>query len=398
MERKPRCTRRLSFLMKIAYFDAFSGISGDMTVGSLLDAGADFTALASALDSLNLGATFRVEKTKRRGIAASKFHVEGGEQKSHRHLTHIFKMIEEAPLADRVKQTSQRVFQTLGHAEAKVHNQPIEKVHFHEVGAVDSICDIVGACFCLDYLGIEAVFSSAINVGSGTVKTEHGVLPVPAPATAELLQQKPIYARGPEVELTTPTGAAILAGLSSGFGAVPPMTLLGTGHGAGDRDFPEHANVLRVLVGETKQASEATTVSVIETNLDDATPQVAGYAMERLLEAGALDVTLTPVHMKKNRPGIVLTIIAKPEDQERLTGIVFGETPTLGVRIHTAERRIQPRRFIEVITSRGSVRMKVSESGAFTPEYDDCRALALSSGAPLKEIVAEANQAYLNRS
>ena len=235
--------------MKLCYFDAFSGISGDMTVGALLDAGADFNALQIALTALNTGATFRFERTKRRGIAAGKFHVDGGETKAHRHLHHIIKMIEGASLPERVKRDSLAVFQRLGEAEAKVHDQPIAKVHFHEVGAVDSICDIVGACFCLDNLGIDAIASSALNTGSGTVNTEHGLLPVPAPATAELLAGRPVYARGPQMELTTPTGAAIVTTLATHFGALPAMTVSRTGYGAGDRDFPEQANVLRALIG-----------------------------------------------------------------------------------------------------------------------------------------------------
>src|SRR3954452_9093843 len=221
--------------MKICYFDAFSGISGDMTVGALLDAGADFNGLNDALTSLGTGATFRVEKTKRRGIAASKFYVEGGESKSHRHLSHILKMIDAAPLTARVKTMSAAVFQKLGEAEAKVHAMPIEKVHFHEVGAVDSICDIVGACYCFDSLGVDTIWSGPLNLGSGTVNTEHGVLPVPAPATAELVSGKPVYARGPEMELTTPTGAALITTLAVTFGSLPPMAVLWTGYGAGDR-------------------------------------------------------------------------------------------------------------------------------------------------------------------
>ena len=366
-----------------------------MTVGALLDAGADWNGLEQALNSLQLGATYRFEKTKRRGIAAGKFTVEGGEQKSHRHLSHIIRMIDAAPLSARVKQLSTRVFTALGEAEAKVHNLPLEKVHFHEVGAVDSISDIVGACFCLDNLGIESVASSAINVGFGTVKTEHGVLPIPAPATAELLAGKPIYARGPEMELTTPTGAAILAGLATHFGPLPALVMERTGHGAGDRDFSEHANVLRVLVGRTREVPESTTISVIETNLDDATPEVVGYAMERLFEQGALDVTLTPIFMKKNRPGVLLRVLARPEDQEKLASVVLAETTTLGLRVTMAERRVQPRRFVEVATRHGNVRMKVAETGAFAAEYEDCRKLALASGVPLKEVLAEANAAYL---
>ena len=227
--------------MKICYFDAFSGISGDMTVGSLVDAGADGGAIAETLRSLGTNAEFRFEKTKRRGIAATKFHVDGGESRTHRHLPHILKMIDQAALPDRAKRNASRVFERLGEAEASVHGVPVEKVHFHEVGAADSIADIVGACLGLELLGVDEVYCSAINTGSGTVNTEHGLLPVPAPATAALLAGKPVYATGPAKELTTPTGAAIASTLAREFGPLPAMTVAATGYGAGEHDFPEQA-------------------------------------------------------------------------------------------------------------------------------------------------------------
>lgn len=381
--------------MKICYFDAFSGISGDMTAGALLDAGADATALTSALMSLGTGASFRIEKTNRRGIAASKFNVIGGESKSHRHLPHILKMIETGDLPARAKKNAAAVFQRLGAAEAKVHNIPLEKVHFHEVGAVDSICDIVGACTALELLGIEEIHSSAINVGSGTVNTEHGVLPVPAPATAELLAGRPIYSRGPSLELTTPTGAALVTTLAASFGPLLPLRMSTIGYGAGAKDFAEHANVLRVIVGETSGATESTTISVLEANIDDSSPQLLGYATERLLEAGALDVTLEAVQMKKNRPGTLLRVIAQPERQESLAQLIFAETTTLGLRVYTAERRVKARRIEEVETRYGKVRIKVSEDGSSAPEYEDCRGLALQTGTPLKEVLAAAHLEYL---
>jgi uncharacterized protein (TIGR00299 family) protein len=347
------------------------------------------------LESLGTEASFQVEKVSRRGVAASKFHVIAGEAKGHRHLKDILVLIANSAAPYPVKQSATAVFQRLGEAEAKVHGIPLAKVHFHEVGAVDSICDIVGACAGFHLLGVDVIYSSALNVGSGTVLTEHGVLPVPAPATAELLTGKPIYARGPAVELTTPTGAAIAVTLSKDFGALPPMRISSTGYGAGDKDFPEHANVLRVLVGETSDTRESTTVSVLEANIDDSSPQVLGYAMERLLEAGALDVTLEYALMKKNRPGTLVRVIAKPEDRETLAQMMFAETSTLGLRIYSAERRVQARHFVEVETPHGKVRMKISGDGSFAPEYDDCRKLALASGVPLKQILAEANLAYL---
>jgi pyridinium-3,5-bisthiocarboxylic acid mononucleotide nickel chelatase len=381
--------------MKICYLDAFSGISGDMTVGALVDAGADPAALKNALDTLGTGAAFRFEGTVRRGIAATKFHVDFEEGKRHRHLPEILGLIAKSSLSERAKKNASAVFERLGQAEAKVHGIPLEKVHFHEVGAVDSICDITGACAALDLLDVEAVHSSAVNVGSGTVKTEHGVLPVPAPATVELLAGKPIYARGPCVELTTPTGAAIASTLAIDFGPLPPMRIASTGYGAGTKDFPEHANVLRVLIGEASGAAEATMVVVLEANIDDASPQVLGYAMERLLEAGALDVTMESVLMKKNRPGSLLRVIARPENQEALASLIFAETTTLGLRVYSAERRVKARRIVEVETPHGKVRMKISDDGSFAPEYEDCRKLARESGAALKEILAEANLAYI---
>ena len=381
--------------MKICYLDAFSGISGDMTVGALLDAGAPAEALIDALRSLGTGARFEVEKTLRGGIAATKFRVHTDAAPApHRHLSKILAMIDSAPLAARAKAAASAVFRNLGEAEAAVHGVPIEKVHFHEVGAVDSIADIVGACVALDLLDVAEVHASAVNVGSGNVQTEHGLLPVPAPATARLLEGKPIYARGPEVELTTPTGAALAVTLASSFGPLPAMRISSIGHGAGERDFKQHANVLRVLIGERTGASEATLVSVIEAHIDDSSPQVLGYALEKLMDAGALDAALSPLQMKKNRPGSLLRVIAKPEDQERLAQIIFAETSTLGLRIHSAERRVEPRSMIEIETPLGRVRGKVSAQGAFAPEYDDCKLIAQRTGTPLQRVFTIAQESY----
>jgi len=381
--------------MKICYLDAFSGISGDMTVGALLDAGAPAEALIDALRSMDTGARFEVEKTSRGGIASTKFRVHTDAAPApHRHLSKILAMIDGAPLTPRAKAAASAVFRNLGEAEAAVHGVPIEKVHFHEVGAVDSIADIVGACVALDLLDVAEVHASAVNVGSGNVQTEHGLLPVPAPATARLLEGKPIYARGPEVELTTPTGAALAVTLASSFGPLPAMRISNIGHGAGERDFKQHANVLRVLIGERTGASEATLVSVIEAHIDDSSPQILGYALERLMEAGALDAALSPLQMKKNRPGSLLRVIAKPEDQERLAQIVFAETSTLGLRIHSAERRVEPRSMIEIETPLGRVRGKVSAQGAFAPEYDDCKLIAQRTGTPLQLVFAIAQESY----
>ena len=348
-----------------------------------------------ALRSLATGATYRVEETKRHSIRATKFHVENVAGSTPRHLSHILKMIDAAELPERAKLNATAIFERLGAAEAAVHGVPIELVHFHEVGAADSIADIVGACLGFELLGIEAVYCSPINTGSGTVNTEHGILPVPAPATAALLKDKPVYARGPAVELATPTGAAIAATLARDFGSLPPLKILATGYGAGSHDFPEQANVLRVIVGETTGAEEATTVNILEANIDDSSPEVLGYALERLMEAGALDVSLSPLVMKKNRPGTLLRVIARPEDREELAALMMAETSTLGLRIHSAERRVSARETVPVTTAYGTVRVKVSNEGAGAPEYEDCRKLAREAGIPLKQILAEAGCAYL---
>jgi uncharacterized protein (TIGR00299 family) protein len=384
--------------LKICYFDAFSGISGDMTVGALLDAGADWRALETALASLNLGATSRVEKTKRKGIAASKFTVTHEEQKKHRHLPHIEKIIAAGEIPAKARDNALAVFRRLGEAEAETHGVSIEKVHFHEVGAIDSICDIVGACVALDSLGVEEIYCSQVNVGSGTVETEHGTLPIPAPATARLLKDRPIYSAGPQTELTTPTGAALITTLAQGFGALPSVRMLAQGFGAGDKDFPMQANVLRVLVGEKTSAAEATSVTILEANIDDSTPQVLGYAMERLFAEGALDVTLTPVFMKKNRPATLISVIAAPETVEELAAVLFAETSTLGLRMISAERRVLAREIAEVETSFGKIRVKYNERGGVTPEYEDCRRVAAEKGVPLRVVIGEATEAFSKQS
>lgn len=382
--------------MTICYIDAFSGLAGDMLVGALADAGADRETISRALHSFSIGAAIEWDRVQRRGVSATKFRVGVKEAPKHRHLTGILKLIHASDLPGSAKSRAEKVFRVLGEAEAEVHGVDIEKVHFHEVGAVDSICDIAGICLAFDLLGIESVYCSPINVGSGTVNTEHGVLPVPAPATARLLAGKPIYSRGPAVELTTPTGAAVVAALATSFGAMPPLRIRSIGYGAGDHDFKEHANVVRVMIGEASGASEATSVSVIEANIDDASPQVIGYAMELILEAGALDAVIIPAQMKKGRPGVLLQVIAEHHKREEIAAILFRETTTLGIRFHTAERRVQSREWLEVETPHGTVRVKSGESG-FTPEYEDARRIASATGVPLKQVLAEAAYAYLNQ-
>jgi len=377
----------------ICYIDAFSGLAGDMLLGALADAGADTAVISRALESFAIGVRIEWERVLRRGISATKFRAIATDPPKHRHLSGILKTIHAADIPDRVKANAERVFRVLAEAESSVHGVDIERVHFHEVGAVDSICDIVGICLALDLLAIDMIYCSAINTGSGTVNTEHGILPVPAPATAKLLRNKPVYARGPAFELTTPTGAAVVAALAQDFGAMPAMKIAAIGYGAGDHDFKEHANVVRVMTGELTGASESTTVSVIEANIDDASPQVIAYALERLLEAGALDALVIPAQMKKGRPGVIVQIIAAPEKREELMAILLLETTTLGVRFHTAERRVQLREITVLESPRGPIRIK-SGPGGFAPEYEDARKIALESGLPLRRILAEAALEY----
>ena len=369
-----------------------------MTVGALAGAGADRAAIVEAIASMEIGAAVSFEDVRRAGIGAVKYHVMVEPQHAHRHLSHIVRLIERGHLSDRARQDAIAVFQKLGEAEAEVHQVPIEKVHFHEVGAADSIADIVGACVGLDSLNVATLICSPLNVGSGTVKTEHGLLPVPAPATARLLAGVPVFSHGPAMELTTPTGAALAVTLAASFGALPPMTIRGSGYGAGGHDFKDQANVLRATLGEATSPAESVPVTMIEANIDDLNPQVLAWAAERLMDSGALDVTLHPIFMKKGRPGNLLQVIARPEDRDSLAQIIFAETTTLGVRMYAADRRVQVRSFVDVDTAYGPVRIKVTQEGYYAPEFEDCRRLAAQSGVALKHIIAEANYAYLNRS
>lgn len=366
-----------------------------MLVGALLDAGLPFATLQAEIAKLGLKEVeLSVEPCKRKGISGSDFKVAVGHDHHHRSLTTIEKIINESTLDAPIKETAIRIFRRLGAAEAGVHGVDIEKVHFHEVGALDAIVDIVGAAIGFHHLGIEKVYCSAINVGSGTVKAAHGVMPVPAPATATLLNGVPTYVDGPAMELTTPTGAAVAVTMTESFGSMPAMTVSAIGYGAGDNDLKDRANVLRVLIGETSAATESTEVWVIEANIDDMSPQIAGYARERLLAAGALDAMLTPVLMKKDRPGYTLSVIASLEDREKLADLMFAETTTLGVRLYPAQRRVLEREWKTVETPYGEVRLKVaSQNGkvkTVTPEYEDCKKLALEKGVPLKEVIASA--------
>ena len=388
--------------MKHAYFDCFSGISGDMTLGALLDAGVPVDQLRAELHGLNLpGWELSAEKVWKNGMAATHAKVFAQDTTTHRSLSTILEIIEKSNLASGVKDRAAAIFRKLGEAEAAVHDVPLEKIHFHEVGAVDAIIDIVGACIGFSALGIESFACSALNVGGGTAKMAHGVLPVPAPATARLLLDKPTYSNGVQQELVTPTGAAIVATLCSHFGPQPPMSVSTIGYGAGTADLEGQPNVLRLMVGEAveqRAAAESETIRVLEANLDDMNPQIYGYFLEKALAAGALDVFSTPVQMKKNRPGMLVTVLCKPEDEPKFHDMLFAETTTLGVRTYTAERRVLARQWDTVRTSFGEVRIKVARLNGHiqqaSPEFEDCRKLAEAKNVPLQRVMDEAIRAW----
>lgn len=391
----------------LAYFDCFSGISGDMTLGALIDAGASLAAIETELRKLGLeGWTISAEKVKRGAIFATHVKVQTQEGHHHRGLATILKRIEDAHLAPRAAERATKIFTRLAEAEARVHNEPVEKIHFHEVGAVDSIIDIVGAAVGFELLGIDEFSCSPLDVGAGQVKTAHGLLPVPAPATADLLRGAPTYSSGLARELVTPTGAAIATTLSTRFAEMPEMTLRAIGYGAGSADNAEKPNVLRLLIGEkaAQEAGErwAAPVTVIETNLDDMSPQIYGYFVERALAAGALDVFSTSVQMKKNRPGLLVTILCKPAEASRLMDLVFRETTTIGVRTHEVRRKVLDREIVAVATPFGEIRMKVSHmNGSLlnaTPEYEDCQRIAAQQGIPLKQVIAAASFEFQKQS
>jgi len=394
-------------MTKLAYFDCFSGISGDMVLGALVDAGVPFTELESQLRRLPLsGWQISAEKASRGAIRATHVKVTTTETHHHRGLSKILGIIAQGGLPARAAARASEVFKCLGEAEAHVHGVLVEQVHFHEVGAVDAIVDIVGACVGFELLGIEEFACSALNVGGGRVQTEHGVLPVPAPATADMLRQSPTYSTGIERELVTPTGAALIAGLVTRFGPMPPMTASAIGYGAGTAELVEQPNVLRLFVGESV-AQEAGAgwdeiVAVVETNVDDMNPQLYGYFVERALEAGALDVFAAPVQMKKNRPGQLVTILCEPAAVNRIVDLLFRETTTIGVRTYEARRRVLERQTVSVETPLGTVRMKVARLNGqvlnASPEYEDCQRLAAERGVPLKQVLAEAMFSFQKKS
>ena len=431
--------------MRIAYLECFSGISGDMFLGALVNAGVSPKLLEDTVEALEIGARLEISRVARGGISATKVDVYANGEKdlprevfweqhtdhahdhdsSHEHshaashkqprhdhvhgrgLTEIRAIIEKAAINATAKATAIRIFEALGEAEAEIHNTSIERVHFHEVGAVDAMVDIVCAAVGAESLAVEEWVCSPLNVGGGTVQCAHGTLPVPAPATLKLLRDAPVYSSGPQVELVTPTGAAIVKTLSARFAPFPAMKVERAGYGAGTREFPEHPNLLRLTIGEaatTEGASlsasiESDKIAVLEANLDDLSPQVLAYAMERLLAEGALDVFSVPVQMKKGRPGALLTVLAKLEDANRLTRTIFAETTTLGVRRREEQRQTLSRRWETVDTTWGPVRIKIANMNGtvsnYAPEYEDCRILAEAQHVPLRTVMQEAIQHYL---
>jgi uncharacterized protein (TIGR00299 family) protein len=480
--------------MRIAYLDCFSGISGDMFLGALVDAGVPKQLFEQTVAALNIDARLEISRVKRNGISAIKADVyshgekdqpreayleqheehsgpaheheerahpqihelehasahesepiallehnyalqgqrpsptrtasalveahrdakpasrehEHAHNHSHEHgrgLNEIRGIIRKAAISDGAKTLALAIFEALGVAEAKIHDTTIEKVHFHEVGAVDAMVDIVCAAVGVDSLGVDEIVCSPLNVGGGTVKCAHGTLPVPAPATLELLKDAPVYSSGIQFELVTPTGAAIVKTLAKRFAPFPAMKIEKTGYGAGTRDFAGHANVLRLAIGESQPEFTAgipcDTITVLEANIDDLNPQVFGYVMDRLLEEGALDAFGMPVQMKKNRPGMLLTVLCRNEDAPKMMDLIFTETSTLGVRQREEKRQTLAREWVTIATRWGDIRMKVASMNGtvtnYAPEYEDCRRIAAECHVPLKSVMQEVLQVYMNR-
>lgn len=448
--------------MRIAYLDCFSGMSGDMFLGALVDAGVSPPLLGKTVEALNIGARLEISRVTRSGISATKVDVyshgekdlprevyweqreqpqrsrgrehghhhhehdhghqhdavelrehnftsepaRAGAPAPHRHgrgLTEIRGIIAKAAISESAKRTSVAIFEALAEAEAKIHSSEIEKVHFHEVGAVDAMVDIVCAAVGAEALGLDEIICSPLNVGGGTVKCAHGTFPVPAPATLELLKNAPVYSSGIEAELVTPTGAAIVKTLAARFAPFPEIKVEKIGYGAGTRDFPGHANVVRLTIGEAQPELAAKvsqeTITVLEANIDDLNPQVFGYVMDRLLEEGALDAFGMSAQMKKNRPGMLLTVLCRPQDAAKLTQLMFTETTTLGVRRREERRQALSRNWVTVNTRWGDVRLKIASMNGtvtnYAPEYEDCRRIAAEHGVPLKAVMQEAVQRYL---
>ena len=380
--------------MRIAYLDCFSGISGDMFVGSLLDAGLPFEQLETILSGLKLsGYRISAIPEERNHIFGTRFSVtlEKADQAA-RHLDDIREILENSDLPLPVIQKSIQIFENLAKVEGDVHHISPNEVHFHEVGAIDSILDIVATAAGMDLLGIEKVFASSIPVGSGIISSAHGRIPIPSPATIALLKDIPIYSSGQDAEMVTPTGAALIASLCSSFGPMPPMVIEEVGYGVGSRRLSDRPNLLRILIGKDADKETTETVVILEANLDDMSPELSGYLMENLFEAGARDVSFCPVYMKKNRPGIQVQVIGEPEDRERLTAIIFRESTTLGVRYSYGQRAVLRRETVAVDSPWGTMNVKkvIDREGkaVLLPEYEECKRIARENNLPLRDVYA----------
>ncbi len=395
--------------MRQAYLDCSSGISGDMFLAALLDAGLASDRLFADLKKVPLGFyEFKRSRALRRGLVGTRVEISVSAAQPERKLAEIEALLKSSALPQTVKERALKVFTDLAGAEGKIHNKSPYEVHFHEVGALDAIVDIVGACLGLEHLDVSELVCSPLNVGGGRVETQHGSLPVPAPATAELLKNIPVYSTGIEAELVTPTGAALVSTLASSFGPMPPMKVERIGYGAGEKELPGQPNVARLFLGERTEAVKAQPgvagdelVSVIEANLDDMSPQLYGYLVEQALAAGALDISCSSVQMKKNRPGLTVSILAPPDRSDALAQLLFEQTTTIGVRIYEARRKVLERELVNVETTYGPVRIKVAKRDGkvlnVAPEYDDCQRLAAKKSAPLKQVILAAQLAYMQQ-
>ena len=416
-------------MSRVLYFDCFSGISGDMALGAMLDAGLPLEELKRALGTLSLGnAHVHAERVLRAGVSATRFtvheHPHGHEQHSHgaavgsgpsqghghahdhahdhhphRSLPEIFSLIDRSGLTPDGRARAKAMFERLAEAEAAIHQMPVDRVHLHEVGALDSIIDIVGIVFAMEWAGADTIVCSPLNVGGGMVSSAHGLFPVPAPATVRLLGEAPVYSGAVQKELTTPTGALIATTFAGSFGPLPAMAVERVGYGAGARDEPSTPNVLRILIGRAAENTrEAERVTVIECEIDDMNPQIFGVVMDQLNAAGALDVFYTPVQMKKNRPGTLLTVVARPDRRGAIADIIFRETTTIGLRHYEVDRECLPRELVTVETPLGAVRFKVARRDGrvvnAVPEFEDCSRLAAAHHLPVKEVQAIAVRAY----
>jgi len=385
--------------MKLAYLDCISGISGDMTLGVLVDAGVDLARINAAVQSLGLpGCRLVAEEVSKKGFRATQVTVEYQPEHKHRHLADILAMIDGGALSPRQKDLARRIFTRLGRAEAKVHGTSVEKVHFHEVGAADSIADIVGAAVGWDLLGADRIIASPVPTGTGKVKIAHGLCSIPAPATAELLRGIPLAESSVPFELTTPTGAAILAELADGFGPLPAMTVEHIGIGSGQRDLDGQPNILRLLVGQAAQVESGEAIWVVETNLDDISGEWIGYCTSRLWEAGAVDVYTTAIQMKKNRPGVTLSVLCRAGDVPKVEAILFGETTTLGIRRWPVRRNVLARQPHQVQTEWGTVEGKIGWLAdgrpRFAAEFESCRRIAAQFDVPLRAVYEAAQGAF----